>query len=147
MTKFGHMTNRNKGFTFLEIMMVVVIIGILMSIAIPQLTGKSQKAKINATKFQLGVFKTSLGQFEMDTGTFPSTSDGLKALMERPSDVAEEDWDGPYMEKIPKDTWHEDYIYRFPGEHNKYYDIFSKGPDRQEGTEDDLTNWSDEEEY
>ena len=126
--------------------MVVVIIGILMSIAIPQLTGKSQKARINAAKFQIGIFKTALGNYEMDVGEFPSTSQGLKALEERPSDVAEDDWDGPYMDEIPKDPWQQEYIFRSPGEHSKYYDLSSKGPDRQEGTEDDITNWARDDE-
>jgi general secretion pathway protein G len=139
-------TRRKKGFTFLEIMMVVVIIGILMSIAIPQLTGKSKKARINAAKFQIGIFKTALGNYEMDVGEFPSTSQGLKALVDRPSEVAEEDWDGPYMDKIPKDPFNQEYIFRSPGEHSKYYDLASKGPDKQEGTEDDITNWASDDE-
>ena len=134
--------NQRKGFTFLEIMMVVVIIGILMSIAIPQLGGRSERARNNAALFQIGVFKTSLGQYEMDTGQYPSTAQGLQALVERPSEIAEEDWDGPYMDKIPKDPWHQEYIYRYPGEHTKGYEVFSKGKDRQEGTEDDITSWA-----
>ncbi|MCD6384733.1 type II secretion system major pseudopilin GspG [Candidatus Sumerlaeota bacterium] len=134
-----------RGFTFLEIMFVVAIIGILLSIAIPRFTGKAQRAKIRAAKFQIAQFKTVLGAYEMDVGSFPTTAQGLKALVERPPDVPEEDWHGKYIDSIPKDPWHQEYIYRSPGEHNPDYDLFSKGPDRQEGTEDDITNWEEEE--
>lgn len=135
-----------RGFTFLEIMFVVAIIGILLSIAIPRIAGRTQKTKIKAARLQIAQFKTALGAYEMDVGSFPTTSQGLKALVERPPDVPEEDWQGKYMDNIPKDPWHEEYIYRSPGEHNPDYDLFSKGPDRQEGTEDDITNWDEEEE-
>lgn len=130
-----------KGFTFLEIMMVVVIIGILMSIAIPRFAGRSEKAKLRAAKLQIKHFQTALGQYEMDVGSFPSTSEGLKALVERPSDVSEEDWDGPYIDAIPKDPWHEEFIYKSPGDNSPDYDLFSKAKDREEGTDDDITSW------
>ena len=131
-----------KGFTFLEIMMVVVIIGILMSIAIPRFAGRSERAKDRAVRMQIKHFQTALGQYEMDTGSFPSTSDGLKALVERPSEVSEEDWDGPYIEAIPRDLWHEEYVYKCPGDNSPDYDLYSKGKDREEGTEDDITSWA-----
>ena len=95
---------------------------------------------------QITNMKTALGAYEMDVGEFPSTSQGLKALIERPSDVAEEDWHGPYMDAVPKDQWHEELIYRKPGEHSPDYDLFSKGPDKEEGTDDDIVSWQKEEE-
>ncbi len=140
----NRLTHTRYGFTFLEIMFVVAIIGILLSIAIPRFVGRTQKARIEAAKLQIQHFKTSLGAYEMDIGTFPTTSQGLKALLERPSDVYEEDWNGKYMDNIPKDPWHEEFIYKSPGDHNEDFDLFSKGPDRQEGTEDDITNWEEE---
>ncbi len=135
------MNKRTRGFTFLEIMMVVVIIGILMSIVIPRFAGRTRTAKINAAKMAIGNLKTALGAYEMDVGAFPSTSEGLKALVERPSNVPEEDWHGPYMETIPEDPWHQEFIYNYPGEHGPDFDLMSKGPDRQEGTDDDITSW------
>jgi general secretion pathway protein G len=135
---------RHKGFTFLEIMFVVVIIGILLSIVGPRLVGKSEKARIMATKAQMNSVKTALQQYEMHIGAFPTTSQGLKALFERPSDVSEDDWDGPYMDGSLsglKDAWGHEFTYKNPGEHSKDYDLFSKGRDNQEGTEDDITNW------
>lgn len=135
------MSKYKRGFTFMEIMFVVVIIGILLGLVGPKLVGKSKKAKIKAAEAQISNFKTSLNSYEMNVGEFPSTSQGLKALVERPSDVEEDDWEGPYMDDIPKDPWNREYIYKSPGEHNKDFDLSSMGPDRQEGTEDDITNW------
>jgi len=143
------MRTRRRGFTFLEIMLVVLIIGILFSIVGPQLMRKSGKARNQATKAQIGNIKTALSMYEMDIGNFPSTAEGLKALFEKPSDVDEDFWDGPYLENRSalKDIWKEEFIYKFPGEHNKdSYDLYSKGHDKKEGTEDDITNWEAEEE-
>jgi general secretion pathway protein G len=133
-----------KGFTFLEIMFVVVIIGILLSILAPRLVGKSEKARVMATKAQMNSIKTALQGYEMHIGAFPSTSQGLKALFERPSDVSEDDWDGPYLDgsySQLKDAWGHEFTYKQPGEHSKDYDLFSKGHDNQEGTDDDIINW------
>jgi general secretion pathway protein G len=140
---------RRKAFTFLEIMFVVVIIGILLSIVGPRLVGKSEKARVAATKMQMKNIMTALQQYEMHIGTFPTTSQGLKALFERPSDVSEDDWDGPYMDggyEGLKDAWKHEFTYKYPGEHSKDYDLLSKGHDNQEGTEDDITNWQKEKE-
>ena len=138
---------KRQGFTFLELMFVVVIIGILLSIVVPRLAGKSEKARIAATNAQINSIATALQTFEMNAGRFPTTEEGLKALVERPADIPEGDWQGPYLTKkvVPKDVWKEPFVYRCPGEHGIDYDIFSKGPDRQEGTEDDITNWEEEE--
>jgi len=137
---------RKKGFTFLEIMFVVVIIGILVGIAVPSLTGKSRKARIMATRANMKSIETALQQFEMNVGSFPTTEQGLEALVKCPSDLDEEMWDSPYLKAVPKDAWKGEFIYKFPGEHNADFDLYSKGPDKQEETEDDIKNWSDEEE-
>ena len=139
--------NRAKsGFTFLEIMFVVVIIGILASIVAPRLVGKTKKAKIFATKATMNGVKTALQQYEMNVGAFPTTDQGLGALLKCPSDVQQEDWDSKYFDNMPKDTWGQTFIYKCPGEHNTDYDLYSKGPDRQEDTDDDIVNWQKEEE-
>ena len=135
----------NKGFTFLEIMFVVVIIGILIGIAVPQFTGKAKKARIMSTRANMKTIETALSQYEMNVGNFPTTEQGLAALIKCPSDVPEEDWDSPYLKEIPKDAWKQTFIYKSPGEHNQDYDLYSKGPDRQEDTEDDIKNWKEEE--
>ena len=143
------MGNRKRGFTFLEIMLVVVIIGILFSIVGPRLIGRADKARRHATKAQIGSIKTALSLYEMDIGNFPTTAEGLKALLERPSDVSEDLWDIPYLDgrSALKDAWKRELIYVCPGEHNKdSYDLYSKGKDNKEGTEDDITNWEEEEE-
>ena len=143
------MGRRRRGFTFLEIMLVVLIIGILFSIVGPQLIGRAGKAKVAATKAQMGHIETALSLYEMHVGAFPSTAQGLKALFERPSDVSEDVWDGTYLKKKSalRDAFKQGFIYVCPGEHNKdSFDLSSKGQDNKEGTEDDITNWEDEEE-
>ena len=142
MKKFKTM---KRGFTFLEIMFVVVIIGILVSIAVPSLTGKGRKARIMATKAPMRGIETALQAFELNVGTFPTAEQGIDALVKCPSDVPEEDWDTPYLREIPKDAFGETFIYKSPGEHNAEYDLYSKGPDRNEDTDDDIVNWSVEE--
>jgi len=144
MRKFQISQKSRYGFTFLEIMFVVVIIGILLSLVGPRLVGKTKKAKISAAEAQIKNFKTSLNAYELDIGEFPNTSQGLKALIERPSEVSEDDWQGPYMDEIPKDPWNNEFVYKNPPEHSRDYDLYSFGPDRQEGTDDDIVNWSKE---
>jgi general secretion pathway protein G len=132
-----------SGFTFLEIMMVVVIIGILLAIVGPRLAGRTQKARVTAAKTQLGNIATALKNFEIDMGSFPEQSEGLKALREKPRSDDADAWDGPYLEKeIPLDPWGQPYQYKYPGEKNpKDFDLWSNGPDKKSGTDDDITNW------
>ncbi len=138
---------RRQGFTFLEIMMVVVIIGILVALVAPRLAGKTAKAKAVAAKADLSGIGNALAQYEMDMGAYPEQSEGLKGLMEKPSSDDTGSWDGPYLRKstLPKDPWKQDYQYKFPGEHNsKDFDLWSNGPDKQSGTADDIANWERE---
>jgi len=127
-------------------MFVVVIIGILASIVGPRLVGKGKKARIMATRATMNGIQTALQSYEMNVGNFPSTEQGLEALINCPSDVPEEDWDSAYLDKMPKDAFGERFLYKCPGENNKDYDLYSKGPDRQEDTDDDIVNWTKEEE-
>ncbi|MFH0794612.1 MAG: type II secretion system major pseudopilin GspG [bacterium] len=135
-----------RAFTFLEIMLVVTIIGILLAVVGPNLFGRAEKAKVTAAKAQMDSIKTALQHFEIDVGRFPTGQEGLKALVERPSDVFEDEWDGPYLQegKLPKDPWKQEFTYKCPPEHSRYYDLYSLGKDRQEGTDDDITNWEKE---
>ncbi len=138
----------HRAFTFLEIMFVVVIIGILMGVAMVNISKRSQQARINTTLLQMASFDTALGQFEVHVGRYPETREGLQALITRPSSVAESMWDGPYLKlkggELPRDRWGNAFGYRSPGTHNADYDLWSLGPDGREGTEDDITNWGGE---
>jgi len=130
-----------QGFTLIEMLMVVVIIGILAAIVVPNLVGTTDKARVAAAKGELSVFKSSLARFEIDNGFFPQGHSGLQALVQRPPGA--KNWSGPYMEKIPKDPWGNDYIYVCPGKHNpEGYDIICVGRDGAAGTDDDITSWA-----
>ncbi len=140
------MKKDNRAFTLLEIIVMVGILALLATLLITKtegIFGNSQKtiAKI----FVQDSLKTSLERYRMDLGSFPSTSEGLAVLMSAPANAAG-NWRGPYADtpggKPPMDPWGEPYQYRSPGTHNKgSYDLFSKGPDKTEGTDDDIGNW------
>ena len=128
-----------KGFTLIEILLVVIIIGILVSLVAPKLARRSEEARVQAAKADIdGGVSLALDLFEVDNGRFPEK---LQDLVAKAPDA--ENWRGPYMKKgLPKDPWGNEYIYHYPGTHNPSgYDLFSKGPDKQEGNEDDITNW------
>lgn len=134
------LTRRSSAFTLIEIMLVVVIIGILAAVIGPKLSGRTGQAKVSATKTSIGGIQQALGLFEVKAGRFPTTDEGLQALLEKPSDLTDDEYDGPYLKEFPHDAWGEDFIYRSPGEKNEDYDIISKGTDKKEGTEDDIDN-------
>lgn len=135
-----------KGFTFLEIMFVVVIIGVLVSIVVPNITGGARRSRIIATKNSMSSVETALQSFEMNVGRFPTSDEGLKALVQCPSDVSEKFWIKPYLKEDPVDAWGREFIYVCPGEHNIDFDLYSTGPDGQKDTEDDIVNWKTEKE-
>ena len=125
------------GFTLIEILLVVAIIGILAALAAPKLTGKAKAAKITAAKVDIGTIGTALDLFELDMGKFPSS---LQGLITNPG--GSDAWNGPYLKKgMPKDPWKNDYIYHFPGSHDANgYDLKSLGPDGVDSA-DDVTSW------
>lgn len=133
------------GFTLLEIMLVVVIIGFLVGIVavnIPKILGGQRK---EAAKTQISAYSTALGIYDMRTGSYPTTEQGLQALLVKPSTPpSSERWDGPYLQPpiLRKDPWEHDYYYRYPGVKNPSgYDLYSAGPNGVEGDEDDIGNW------
>jgi len=134
---------RQAGFTLIEIMVVMVIIGLLMALVGPNLIGRSEKAKSQAAAMQIERLGTVLDTFRLDVGRYPTTQEGLQVLVQRPMGV--DRWDGPYINKgIPKDPWDRPYIYRSPGEAGRPYDLYSLGADGAPGGTDnnrDITSW------
>lgn len=131
---------RERGFTLIELMLVVVIIGALVAMVMPRLTGRGEQARIAAAKADIEAnIATALKLYELDNGEFPSTAEGLNALMQKVSNAP--GWKGPYLEKKPVDPWGREYKYRSPGEHRTNdYDLYSLGRDGVEGN-DDVVNW------
>ncbi|MFW6256058.1 MAG: type II secretion system major pseudopilin GspG, partial [Candidatus Sumerlaeota bacterium] len=113
------MTNRKKqkAFSLIELLLVMVILATLAAIVVPKFTGRSKEAKITAAKAQIGNFETALDAFEVDNGFYPEGDTGLQALVEEPSDA--KNWHGPYLKKgIPNDPWGNPYNYEYPGKNN-----------------------------
>jgi general secretion pathway protein G len=133
-----------SAFTLMEIILVVVIIGIMLTLVAPRITGKTKQAKITTAKGHINAFASALQQYEMDLGAFPKD---LQALVEKPSEADDDVWNGPYLTSnvVPPDPWGNPYHYRTPGEHYKDFDIWSDGPDGQSDSEDDIANWAKEE--
>jgi general secretion pathway protein G len=134
----------DRGFTLIEILVVIIIIGLLAALVGPRLFGKVGTAKQKAAKAQIELFGTALDTFRLDLGRYPTTEEGLKILREKPSGL--DKWQGPYLTKeIPLDPWGKPYIYKCPGEHGDY-DLISYGLDEVEGGEgenQDIVSWKD----
>jgi len=125
-----------RGFTLIEIMVVLIIIGLLAGIVVPKLMGRTEEAKRIKTAVQIKNLQSALDLYKLDSGVYPSTDQGLQALVEKPA-VGEipNNWkEGGYIDKIPKDPWGNNYVYISPGVHGDY-DLYSYGADGEEGGE------------
>lgn len=131
---------RESGFTLIELMLVVIIIGALVAMVMPRLAGRSEQAKAGAAQADINAnLATALKLYELDNGAYPTSEEGLNALISRPANASA--WNGPYIEKRPTDPWGREYQYKSPGVHRTYdYDLYSLGRDGQESA-DDVKNW------
>ena len=136
---------RQRGFTLIEIMVVVVIIGLLAAIIGPQVAGRADQAKVTKAQSDIAALETALTMYKLDNFRYPTTDQGLKSLVVKPEDPTVRNWKpGGYVRRASKDPWGNDYQYRSPGEHGEI-DIFSFGADGQaggEGLDADIGNWS-----
>jgi general secretion pathway protein G len=135
---------RAAGFTLIELMIVLFILGLLAALVAPRLMGRVGKAKQKSAQAQLQMLATALDLYHLDVGRYPSEEEGLKALYHKPDTAS--GWAGPYLNKdVPKDPWGRNYAYKFPGEHGPY-DLYSLGADGQpggEGENADISNWQE----
>jgi general secretion pathway protein G len=142
--KFKKRIIDNKGFTLLELLVVMIILGLLAALVAPKFFSHVGKAKTKAAKTQIELLGTALDTMRLDVGRYPTTEEGLNALRE---DSGISRWEGPYLPKsVPKDPWQRPYIYSYPGENGSEYDIFSYGSDGTQGgsgEDQDVANWKE----
>lgn len=138
-----HNNNRRRAFSLMELLLVLVILSILAGIVGVRYAGQSGKAQVRAAEAQLVNLASAIKTYEIDTGSFPTTQQGLDALFEEPNNVT--GWSGPYMDqRVEDDPWGNPWQYRSPGNQNTDFDLYSYGPDDREGGDDDITNWSED---
>jgi general secretion pathway protein G len=133
-----------RGFTLMELLVVIIIIGVLAALVGPKFFGRVDEAKQKAAKAQIELFGAALDGLRLDVGRYPTTEEGLKALREKPAGM--DNWKGPYLPKeIPADPWGSPYVYKSPGA-NGDYDLISFGKDKAEGGDGDnrdIVSWKD----
>ncbi|MEW6607395.1 MAG: type II secretion system major pseudopilin GspG [bacterium] len=135
----------NKGFTLIELMLVIIIIGILVAMVLPRFAGRTYQAKIARAKADIVSISVALDMYELDNDSYPTTEQGLSALRQKPTTPPiPNNWKGTYLKKkIPVDPWNNPYHYTCPGVHNEDYDLISYGKDGVEGGGDDVCNWEE----
>ena len=140
----GRVAMTTSGFTLIELLLVLVILATLASVVVPKFVKRGEEAKKTTAKTQISYFETALDTFEIDVSRYPTTAEGLRALVEKPS-ADSEGWLRPYIKDVPVDPWGSEYQYRYPGQYNvDGYDLYSFGPDRKLGGDDDIVNWRQE---
>lgn len=142
-TNEGKQRRGQAGVTLIEMLVVVTIIALFAALVAPRMLKKSDVARVTAARAQINSFMTALGTYKLDTGTFPTTEQGLQALRDKPTDANQ--WAGPYLpQEIPVDPWGHPYAYKFPGEHGDEPDVISYGADGQPGGDAlnaDIVSW------
>lgn len=138
---FQRLKADESGMTLIEITIVIVILGLLAALILPQFGGVLDDAKITTAQSEIRMFENALQRFEINVGDFPTTEQGLRSLWRTP-DTEAENWKGPYIQKPKfKDPWKSEYLYIYPGNHEGYaYDLYSLGKDGKE-SDDDITSW------
>lgn len=135
-------SEKADGFSLIELLVVIIILGLLSALVAPKFFGKVDKAKTKTAKAQIELLGAALDSLRLDNGRYPTTEEGLDALREKPGEL--KDWDGPYLPKpVPLDPWDRPYIYKAPGDHGDY-DLYSYGRDGVEGGEksdQDIVSW------
>ncbi len=138
-------STRADGFTLIEVMVVVIVLGILAATIIPQFAGRTHDAKVSRAKTDIATLESQLEQLFLTMDRYPTTEEGLEALVTPPPDAGRK-WRGPYITQLRLDPWENQYQYRSPGQYgSKTYDLWSNGADGQPGGEEydeDVTNWS-----
>lgn len=132
-----------RGFSLIELLLVLVILAVLAAVVAPRFAQRGEQARETAARTDIATLENALDTFEVDNGRYPTTEQGLNALLQQPSGLADS-WRGPYLRRsdLPRDPWGNPYVYRYPGQQNQHgFDLYSRGADGQDGTEDDITNW------
>jgi len=142
--KLSYQSSQNRGFTFVEIMVVVIILGVLAATIVPYFRGATQEAKVGAAKATIAELETALERFYIHMDRYPSNDEGLKVLVDAPSGD-DKKWRGPYIKVLKPDAWNNPYQYKNPGVHKKTgFDVWSRGADNADGGEGDgadIGNW------
>ncbi len=131
----------SAGFTLLEVLMAIALLALLVGVVLTNVEGLFSGGQENVARIFVGeTARTGLAAYRLDTGNYPTSAEGLEALVQKPAN--DENWKGPYLDDIPEDPWKNPYQYQFPGTRsNKGYDVWSMGPDGTSGTADDIGNW------
>ncbi len=139
-------SRREAGITLIEMLVVVTIIALFAALVAPRMMGQADRARRTAARAQVNSFMTALGQYKLDTGTYPTNEQGLAALRTKPEGL--NGWQGPYLpQEIPQDPWGHPYNYKFPGEHGDDPDIICYGANGQpggDGNDADIVSWKNQ---
>lgn len=140
--KYNFKQHNQQGFTLIEIMVVVVILGILAAAVVPKIMSRPEQARIEKAKHDIGALESALNIYKLDNFRYPSTDQGLESLVSKPSGAPQPKnyKKGGYIKKLNKDPWGQEYLYLQPGTHTDL-DLYSLGPDGQP-SEDDIGNWN-----